>query len=257
MTPNLPDFAARIVRYCKKNGIKATVRRTYDFIFNPGPYIATVRKHRGKDLGGVFLDIYNQNLWEHGESRSGPGSTLAHTENIRRELPRIVEKFALTSILDAPCGDFNWMKEVAFPEGFRYIGADIVAPLIDANRQAYEAAGGRSFLTLDITADPLPQVDLFFCRDCLFHLSNNDIAKVLDNFLRSDIKYLMTTTQVHTGELVNSDIYSGGFRPINLFSPPFNLPADVLARVDDGYAEIAPRDMCLWSREQIAQARGR
>ncbi|MFC6495946.1 class I SAM-dependent methyltransferase [Ancylobacter dichloromethanicus] len=215
-----------------------------------------IRQNKGKDMSPIFDHIYENNLWRSDESRSGPGSTLAGTANIRQELPKIVENLSLTSILDAPCGDFYWMKEVTFRDGFRYIGADIVKPMIEANRQAYEKPFSRTFLTLDITKDPLPEVGLFFCRDCLFHLSIADIKKVFDNFLRSGTPYMMTTTHINTDQFVNTDINSGSFRFIDLFKPPFNLPADVLARVDDYHMGIVPREMCVWSREQIAQARG-
>lgn len=250
-------FIRKVAKFYRENGLRATIRTSYNVTFKSDPLTKMVRKSRGKDLDAIFLHIYNSNLWKDDESRSGISSSISNTENIRREIPKIVEKFSLKSILDAPCGDFNWMKEVAFPEGFHYIGADIVAPLIDSNRKSYEVPGKRTFLVADITRDPLPEADLFFCRDCLFHLSSADINKVFDNFLASGIKYIMTSTHINHGEFVNAEIYSGNFRRIDLFAPPYNLPADVLARVEDYHEGFVPREMCLWSREQIARARGR
>lgn len=67
--------------------------------------------------GATFTSIYRNNGWGSLESRSGAGSTLASTANIRRELPGLVERLNIRTLLDAPCGDFNWMKEVALPAG--------------------------------------------------------------------------------------------------------------------------------------------
>jgi hypothetical protein len=35
-------------------------------------------------------------------------------------------------MLDAPCGDFNWMKEVDL-SAVHYTGGDIVEPLVNSN----------------------------------------------------------------------------------------------------------------------------
>jgi hypothetical protein len=46
----------------------------------------------------------------------------------------------------------------------------------------------------DLTRDPLPKVDLVLCRDCLVHLSFDDIYESLDNLRRSGSMLLLTTT---------------------------------------------------------------
>ena len=40
------------------------------------------------------------------------------------------------SMLDIPCGDFHWMKEIELPLD-HYMGADIVKPLIEENQNRY------------------------------------------------------------------------------------------------------------------------
>ncbi|NDE22224.1 MAG: hypothetical protein EBZ96_04995, partial [Synechococcaceae bacterium WB9_3_282] len=61
---------------------------------------------RKLDLIGNNSDIFNyyyiNNFWGDSESVSGPGSTLAYTENLRAELPKLVEELEVTSILDSP-----------------------------------------------------------------------------------------------------------------------------------------------------------
>jgi hypothetical protein len=90
------------------------------------------------------------------------------------------------------------------------------------------------------------------CRDCLFHLSYADARRVLENFLASGIPYLLTTTHRNDGALVNRDIETGDFRMIDLFEAPFCLPKTPLARIDDWLTPDPEREMCLWSRDQVA-----
>lgn len=60
----------------------------------------------------VFTMIYRRGVWRDSESRSGSGSNMRATEAIRAELPRMLEALQIKSLLDVPCGDFNWMKEI-------------------------------------------------------------------------------------------------------------------------------------------------
>ena len=54
----------------------------------------------------IFSIIYKNNYWSSKISKSGPGSDLRNTRKIRNELPKIIKKFKINSIFDAPCGDF-------------------------------------------------------------------------------------------------------------------------------------------------------
>ena len=60
----------------------------------------------------AFTQMYRKNGWFVCESASGPGSTLGATEPFRAMLPEIIRNLNVRSLLDAGCGDFNWMKEV-------------------------------------------------------------------------------------------------------------------------------------------------
>ena len=82
-----------------------------------------------------FTRIYNLNTWKDPETVSGRGSSLASTEAIRRELPQLIKSLGITSVLDAPCGDFNWIKDVLkeCPD-VTYFGVDIVDALISKNQ---------------------------------------------------------------------------------------------------------------------------
>lgn len=175
------------------------------------------------------------------------------TENLRAKLPGVLKEFGIRSILDAPCGDFHWMKDFLKGVEVDYTGGDIVRPLVDRSNARF-ANGRIRFVVLDLTASAFPKADLMICRDCLFHLSFADTRAMIRNFVASDIPYLLTTTHKNPQALPNRDIISGDFRLIDLFSAPFHFPADALARIDDWVAPEPEREMCLWSREQAAMA---
>ena len=196
----------------------------------------------------TFDAIYNANLWSCSESKSGYGSTLAYTAQLRKDLRNLVEYYDIRSLLDAPCGDFNWMQQIEFPEDFRYIGGDIVGGLVDELSNKYKDAR-RTFVTMDVSRDALPDVDLWLCRDCLFHLPNSDILATLQNFQRSEIRFLLTTTFRFPRS--NIDITHGAFRYINLSLAPFCLPKP-LTYIKDYVVPFAPRWLGLWSRAQLA-----
>lgn len=155
------------------------------------------------------------------ESLSGPGSSLGQTEAIRAQLPPLLRELGVRSLLDAPCGDFNWMKAVAF-EVEEYVGVDILFDQIEQNRQRY-GGPSRCFLRLDILRDELPAADCILCRDCLVHLSFEDVFRALCNFKRSGARYLVMTT--FTAHRPNQDTTLGRWRPLNFELAPFNLPA--------------------------------
>jgi len=207
------------------------------------------------NLAAVFESHAASNHWRNPESVSGDGSTLDYTYNLRRELAKFVRAFRVASMFDAPCGDFNWMRAVEFPQGFAYTGGDIVASLAEANRARY-AAPGRAFTRFDITSDPFPDADLWFCRDCLFHLPSETALAALRGFARSRIGYVMTTTHLNVTNFENRDVEAGGFRMLDLYKPPYSLPREVLFRIADYVHPFPPRELCVWSRAQVAAALG-
>jgi hypothetical protein len=148
----------------------------------------------------------------------------------------LIKELRVRSFLDIPCGDLNWMQHVPLEVG-SYIGADIVDELVCTNRERY-GSRFRRFLKLDITQDPLPEVDLIFCRDCLGHLPSNQICRAILNIANSRSKYLAATTFPEHG--FNPDIQAGMWRPINLEKPPFGLPPSPVT-INENYTEGGER----------------
>ena len=202
------------------------------------------------DPKNVFTDYYRNNFWGNPESVSGAGSTVQYTENVRKELPKLLEEYKVQTFLDAPCGDFNWFQLMQRPRGMKYLGGDIVEELIKQNPLKF-GDGQTRFFYVNVISEPLPQADLWMCRDCLFHFSYEDIFKTLANFLRSDIKYLFTS--IHTECTANADIVTGGARQLNLELPPFNLCKPLLY-VDDWIPGYTVRRMGLWTRDMVRES---
>ncbi|WP_228000736.1 class I SAM-dependent methyltransferase [Nocardia australiensis] len=197
-----------------------------------------------------FTHIFRSNLWSSG-SVSGPGSELAQTRQLCAGLPELLSRFGVRTLLDLPCGDFGWLSGVDLGVE-RYIGADIVAELVEQNTQRYASAGKREFRVLDLTADPLPEADAVLCRDCLVHLSFEDIGQALRNLRRSGSRYLLTTTFVEL--TANTDIPTGNWRPLNLRLAPFGFP-EPLAILVEGCTEedgaYADKALALWSISEL------
>lgn len=176
-------------------------------------------RYRRTPIKEIFTDLYYEPVRDQ-EMISGPGSDREQTAVIAREIPKLLAELQVRSMLDAPCGDFYWMRHVTLPVT-RYVGVDIVDDLIMRHRAAF-ANEKREFHCLDLSEDPLPQTELIHSRDLLVHLSHRDALRVLANFKRTGAQYLLTTTFVE--ESANEDIMTGGWRPLNLQLPPYNFP---------------------------------
>ena len=180
----------------------------------------------------VFSGIYENYGFGSTESRSGPGSTLEETRLLREEIKKLIAEKGIKSVVDIPCGDFHWMKEIVFNFDY-YTGGDIVEKIIDSNNKKYKSQK-TNFTKINIISDNLPRVDLMICRDCLFHFSYNDIFMFFNNFISSNIKFLLVTShQNETNKFLNKDIMTGDFRKIDLFSEPFNFSKTFIFSIQD------------------------
>jgi SAM-dependent methyltransferase len=196
-----------------------------------------------------FERIYKMNLWRGDETRCGPGSSLAETEVIRRELPRIVREHDVHRLLDIPCGDLAWMKDVPLDLD-AYIGADIVPQIIEDNTERF-GSEDTSFVRLDIRNDPLPKVDAVLCRDCLDHFALADVNKALHNVVASGATYLLVTT--YPARATNPDITTGDWRPLNLQEAPFSLPTPLeLINENSAKPGYPDKSVALWRVADIA-----
>jgi hypothetical protein len=189
---------------------------------------AFYRRLRGR---AVFEKIYRDNQWGDSESRSGSGSGLAATEKIRKGLIDAIERLDVRTMIDAPCGDYYWLSKLNLAEHLTcYLGFDIVPQVIARNKQRW-AADKISFAALDLIQRVPPRADLILCRHLLIHLPFDDCIRVLRNFKSSGSRYLMITNQPQV-EQNQEIIFTGSYRPLNLYLPPFRFPQPI-SSIDD------------------------
>lgn len=247
------DLGRKILPTKVKRAIKAAIRpaaSTGVSAASPAPGVSEAVKVA--PLKEKFSEVYEHNLFAGSVSRSGEGSDMVQTEIIRRELPRVVKDYSIKTFMDAPCGDWFWMRKTDLGVE-QYIGVDIVDAMIAKHQKEFGSAS-KQFYCLNLAEDALPKADLIFCRDCLVHLNFEDGKKIIANFKRSGAKYLLTTTFVD--RTVNNDLVGKNdfWRTLNMRLAPFNFPEPLLL-INEGCTEDNNNymDKCLglWKLEDI------
>jgi glycosyltransferase involved in cell wall biosynthesis/SAM-dependent methyltransferase len=242
----LEMFFWKTLRRVLSPHIRATIRAALK---------ATKKKGGAEEATGLrqrFSWIYPGNIIGRHVFRSRKGSDPLQTEIIRREIPALLRKLEAQSLLDAPCGDWQWMQKADLGIA-HYIGVDIVDELVALNRQRF---GNEhiQFECLDLTTDELPRADVILSRDCLIHLSYAEAMRVISNFKRSGARYLLTTTftdRVGNSELTGKHVF---WRPLNMQRAPFGFPVPVML-INEGCTENRGKykDKCLglWNLADI------
>ncbi|NBT57878.1 hypothetical protein EBT16_03740 [bacterium] len=207
----------------------------------------------------IFTNIYQNWGFGGSESRSGPGSSLDETADIRAEICKLAGSKNIRTVTDIPCGDFNWMKEIVFSfDG--YTGGDIVHEIVEGNRRYSNQI--IKFIDFDLTEDKnIPESDLLIVRDLIGHLPLEKGKMVIKNILDSKCRYLLSTTwynlndpDYHRGH-VNRDVPTGRWYPVCLSSDPFNLPAPEFLIEEkpfvDGYESGNRKGLGFWDLDKI------
>jgi hypothetical protein len=218
-----------------------------------------------KNYKNIFDTIYKTWGFGGGESRSGPGSTLQETEVIREKIKNLVKYKRIKSVVDLPCGDFNWMKEIV--DSFdSYHGGDIVGELIVSNIEKYKT-NKVQFSVIDVLNDEIPKADLLIVRDIIGHYPIEDGKKIVEKIINSGCKYLLSTTWYNVLDSKyylkheNSDVEYGRFYPVNLMSEPFNLPEPELIIeedvVVDGYNLGNRKTLGFWNLEDLKNSKSK
>lgn len=221
------------------------------------------------DYKNVFTNIYENYGFGSNESRSGPGSTLDETKILRKKIKDLITAKNIKTVVDIPCGDFNWMKEIV--SSFEsYVGGDIVKKAVEVNTQNY-GNETTNFVEFDLITDKIPDADLLIVRDVLGHLPLENSKQVIHNILNSNCKYLLSTTWAkkiddHTwtscksGEVhrENEGVEYGRFYPVNLIASPFNFPEpDAYLEEDvrvDGFENGNRKVLAFWDLNKVRES---
>ncbi len=200
---------------------------------------------RRKKNSEVFTKNYASNGWGAEETRCGDGSTMKKTETIRAELPKLFSFLGIRSLIDAGCGDLNWMRHIS--QGLNlYLGYDIIEPQIEEARKLVADRPNHLFALADISLDTLPQADAILCRDVLTHLPHWMAKEALARFKASRSAHLIATT-FQNGK--NDRVFVGGWQPVDLTVPPFFLPPPFMT-ISEGLAGTS-KSLGVWRLEDL------
>ena len=205
----------------------------------------------GLSLEQRFRRIHDTNLWGAPASASGLGSQLDATAALRAELPGLLRRLRVISLLDAPCGDAGWINRADL--GVHYVGVDIVPTLIATLRaRALTGEIGGEYHVADLTCDALPRCSAILCRDALVHLSFANIARAIANFRQSGAAWLITTT--FPDWQVNRDCEDGDWRALNFQRAPFRwaAPLELLnEQCSEGGGAWRDKSLGVWPIAEI------
>jgi hypothetical protein len=199
------------------------------------------RANGARTVEEVFTEIYRKNKWGGSLGQFNSGSGTSNTQIVSAYIAMIAARGATDGFLgrtfvDLGCGDFRVGTQL-LPLCSRYVGVDVVKPLIDRNRDVY-GSSDTEFVHLNIVEQSLPDGDVCFVRQVLQHLSNAEIAAVLgklgkysqvfitEHYPTDNSSITPNLDKVHGGDVRvydNSAVY--------LTLPPFNLPSERLEQV--------------------------
>lgn len=190
-------------------------------------------------LKEVFTRVYEEHQWGGEEGFcSGGGSTELHAANYATVVNQVIKHKGVTTVVDCGCGDFVVGKALR-TDGVRYIGIDVVESLIKWNQKKH-GDHDTSFLCKDIVKDTLPDGQLCLIRQVLQHLSNSEIATVLQKTRR--YPWVIVTEHYPAASVTprpNIDKPHGldtrvpDDSAVYLDKPPFNVPPQSIELILD------------------------
>ena len=187
-------------------------------------FAADRKSFAGLNLAQRFQRIHDSNLWGAAKSISGLGSELDATAVLRGELPRLLARLGVTSLLDAPCGDAGWISRRVWG---CVMSASTSYPIWSSGcgpGPPRETSAATIILPILRTIS-CPDATPILCRDCLVHLSFANIERAVANFRRSGATWLIVTT--FPGWQANLDCEDGDWRALNFEHAPFDWGAPV------------------------------
>lgn len=175
--------------------------------------------HNPEDCQESFEQVYKTRLW--GGSRiypgygsSGMGANPRVVEVLIRGLEDFIKQYNIKTFLDIGCGECEWQPAIDWEGlGVEYLGVDVVAELIEMNRERLSYRPAMSFETKNMLVDPLPSADLYFIKDVLAHLPNAFIDQFFLKAREGTTKVLVYGNFTEKAHLDLKKI--GGGRPLH------------------------------------------
>ena len=189
------------------------------------------------DLEKLFSKYYSS-------TKVGPSSNYV-LQTRSEHITNFLKLFKIKSLFDAGCRNRDWISQIDFKLlDVEYTGGDISKDMVNYCNEHYPEY---SIIHHDCTTDMLPDVDCILSSEVLIHLSNSDKLKFFKNFIRSQSKFLLMTTDPCCD--YNDEISLTGphkdfpFAPVNWKLKPWCFP--------DPIYTIPDQNLHLWSRDQL------
>ena len=191
------------------------------------------------------------NLTYRSDSQDTPAlrghSSPDHAATLRDPMINLFAQHNISSIFDSGCNDCHWSWLLS--HYIKYQGGDISPGLIS---NAWFKYPDLNVDIHDCTTDPFPEVDCVLSRDVLIHLSLLDQQRFVNNWLNSNVPWLLTT---HCSDVPCNDTfeYSNDLfndAPINWCVAPWNWPAPRAVIAEFNQVKLG-RQLALWHRDDI------
>jgi hypothetical protein len=139
----------------------------------------TRQRNGARPIGEVFSEVYECGRWGAGEDfDSGSGSRGQPADRYAAYIRELIRETGARKAVDIGCGDFRVASRFADSLA-SYLGVDVVNDVISRNMSMY-GRSGVSFSVLDAADSELPAADICLIRQVLQHLSNLQIAEILN-----------------------------------------------------------------------------
>ena len=256
----VPDLCTAIVVGDARAHLDTQAR--FDMVYSRGEW------------GGRLTDVqgyYNNAKWppKRRIPASGYGSLLgSETQTSLAILRRVISTFNITSMVDIPAGDGNWIFDSLETDHLPvYIGLDVVPSVMQVSQVRFEHHTNKVFRPWDGTQCALPKfrygnrndnasstmqlqtAQLVHSRDVLQHLPFDLAVQFTCNVLQSGAQFWVTTS--YPSETVNQGItVPGDFYHNNLFIPPFDLPYQATMECTPTHPHHEPDNTCVFDLRQ-------
>ncbi|MDX2259157.1 MAG: class I SAM-dependent methyltransferase [Hyphomicrobiaceae bacterium] len=202
---------------------------------------------QGLSVAETFDKIYAEGKW--GRARngapfySGDGSSAAMSRGYEDRVVDLISADAsLGTWVDIGCGDFQVASRILarLDRPIGYTGVDVAGNVIGWHRDVH-ARPGVAFAQCNAVDEDPPRADLVTIRQVLQHLSNGEIARILERVRRLyrvaviteslPVRFVAANLDIAHGIAVRIPLGSG----VYIDEPPFGL--SVAVAFDSPYSE--------------------
>eukprot|EP00928_Gymnodinium_smaydae_P046474 TRINITY_DN30969_c0_g1_i1.p1 TRINITY_DN30969_c0_g1~~TRINITY_DN30969_c0_g1_i1.p1 ORF type:complete len:302 (+),score=31.68 TRINITY_DN30969_c0_g1_i1:59-907(+) len=170
--------------------------------------------YQGQELEATFTEIYATNAWGRG---SGAGSLPIHCLKWIEFVRTFIRDKCIDSVVDLGCGDWQFSPYIYHDLNVKYVGYDVVFPLIEENRARWSEQGYRfEHLEFSSKVPDIEEAELYILKDVLQHWSSARITAFLSDVLSSKqkLRFVLVCNCSEPDDWPEDDILDGGWRPL-------------------------------------------